>query len=107
MPSGDASPACSAIVQQFVRGNPASNPSRNNPTRRRGSTRTNRDAIRATSSSKPRCQTIRVYAVARSHRATVLSPHNPRSSTGGCATSGTATPPDHESRLETRRLGAP
>lgn len=44
--------------------------------------------------------TIRVYAMARSHRATVLSPHNPRSSTGGCATSGTATPAHHELRLE-------
>lgn len=44
--------------------------------------------------------TIRVYAMARSHRATVLSPYNPRSSTVGCGTSRTATPPGHELRLE-------
>jgi hypothetical protein len=43
--------------------------------------------------------TTRVYALARGHREIFLSPHNPRSSSGGRLTSGTATPPDHELRL--------
>jgi len=38
--------------------------------------------------------------VARSHREIILSPHNPRSSSGGCAIPGTATPQDHELPLE-------
>jgi hypothetical protein len=38
MPCGLPSPACSAIVQQFVRGGPASSPSRNPRSRRCGST---------------------------------------------------------------------
>ena len=54
IPSGDASSACSAIVQQLVRGSPASKPNRNDLTRLRGSSRANRDAIRPNSSSKPR-----------------------------------------------------
>src|SRR4051794_11873517 len=53
MPSGVASPACSAIVQQFLRGRSASNPSRNPRTPPRISTRPNRRAIRSASSSTP------------------------------------------------------
>jgi hypothetical protein len=43
---------------------------------------------------------VRVYAVPRGHRNIILSPHNPRSSSGGRLTSGTATPKDHDLRLE-------
>src|SRR3954454_8808619 len=53
MPSGVASPACSAIVQQFLRGRSASNANRNPRTRRRHSIRPNQAAIRASSSSTP------------------------------------------------------
>src|SRR4051794_11079847 len=53
MPSGVASPACSAIVQQFLRGRSANNPNRNRRTRRRHSIRPNRPAIRSLSSSTP------------------------------------------------------
>jgi hypothetical protein len=53
MPSGLASPACSAIVQQFLPGSSASSPSRNPRTRHRRSTRPNRPAIRSSSSSTP------------------------------------------------------
>src|SRR3954468_13843776 len=53
MPLGVASPACSAIVQQFLRGRSASNANRNPRTRRRSSTRPNRPAIRSSSSSTP------------------------------------------------------
>src|SRR3954468_21017701 len=56
MPSGVASPACSAIVQQFLRGRSASNPSRNPRTRPRSSIRPNRPAIRSASSSTPAVQ---------------------------------------------------
>jgi hypothetical protein len=41
-----------------------------------------------------------VYADGRSHRIMIESPHNPRSSSGGCSISGTDTPDDHEVRLE-------
>ena len=51
MPCGSASPACSAIVQQFFRGRSASSPSTNPRTRRRVSTRGNRPAIRSSSLS--------------------------------------------------------
>src|SRR5215470_4155554 len=47
---GDA-PACSAIVQQFLRRSPDSNPSTNARARRRGSTRANRPATRPINSS--------------------------------------------------------
>jgi hypothetical protein len=50
-PSGVASPACSAIVQQFLRRSPANNPSISARARRRGSTRANRPAIRPINSS--------------------------------------------------------
>src|SRR5262245_232337 len=50
-PIGVASPACSAIVQQFLRRSPDSNPSTNARARRRDSTRENRPATRPTSSS--------------------------------------------------------
>src|SRR3954454_20973224 len=51
MPSGVASPACSAIVQQFLRGRSASNPSTKAWTRCRTSTRPHRPATRSSSSS--------------------------------------------------------
>ena len=51
IPSGVASPACSAIVQQFLRGKAASRPSTNARDRRRGSTRRKRGPIRIISSS--------------------------------------------------------
>lgn len=47
-----SSPACSAIVQQFLRGRSAGSPSTNALARRRGSTRRNRFATRAISPSK-------------------------------------------------------
>jgi hypothetical protein len=43
---------------------------------------------------------LRVYAVARGHREIFCSPYNSGSSSGGRATRGNATPPDHELRLE-------
>ena len=55
MPAGVASPASSAIVQQFFRGNSASRPGTNARARRRGSTRANRPAIRAIRSSNTDC----------------------------------------------------
>jgi hypothetical protein len=55
-PSGLASPACSAIVQQFLRGRSARSPSTNALARRRGSTRPNRPATRPSNSSSPACQ---------------------------------------------------
>ena len=51
IPSGDGSPACSAMVQQFLRGSSASRPSTNARARRRGSTRRNRLPVRVSSSS--------------------------------------------------------
>ena len=51
IPSGDASPACSAMVQQFLRRSPDGNRGTNARARRRGSTRANRPAIRPISSS--------------------------------------------------------
>jgi hypothetical protein len=53
IPSGVASPACSAIVQQFLRGRSASSPSTNALACRRGSTRGNRAATRPSNSSGP------------------------------------------------------
>jgi hypothetical protein len=47
-----------------------------------------------------RLRSIRVHAWARGHRQTILCPHISESSNGGRATSGTATPPDHELLLE-------
>ena len=56
IPSGLASPACSASVQQFLRGRSESSPSTNARARQRGSTRPNRPATRPSSSSRPSCQ---------------------------------------------------
>src|SRR3954464_14420324 len=53
MPSGVASPACSAIVQQFLRGRTVRNPSTKAWTRCRTSTRPHRPATRSSSSSIP------------------------------------------------------
>jgi hypothetical protein len=49
IPSGVASLACSAIVQQFLRGSSAGMPSTNARARRRGSTRRNREPTRSIS----------------------------------------------------------
>ena len=54
-PIGAGVPACSAIVQQFLRGSSASSPHTNALARRRGSTRPNRPATRLSSSSSPPC----------------------------------------------------
>jgi hypothetical protein len=51
MPSGVASPACSAIVQQFLRGKADSRPSTNPRARRRGSTLQKRGPTQSISSS--------------------------------------------------------
>src|SRR5215204_4911535 len=56
MPCGSVSPACSAMLQQFLRGKSASSPSRNPRARRRVSTRANRPAIRASNLSASACQ---------------------------------------------------
>jgi hypothetical protein len=56
IPSGLVSPACSASVQQFLRGRSASSPSTNARARRRGSTLANRRATRPSSSSSLACQ---------------------------------------------------
>src|SRR3954451_6039562 len=53
IPSGVASPACSAIVQQFLRGRSARSPNRNPRTLPLGAIRANRPAIRSVSSSTP------------------------------------------------------
>jgi len=53
IPSGVRSPACSAIVQQFLRGSSASSPHTNALARRRVSTLRKRAPIRVISSSKP------------------------------------------------------
>jgi hypothetical protein len=45
IPSGDWSPTCSAIIEQFLNGNSASRPSTNARARRRGSTRRKRSPI--------------------------------------------------------------
>ena len=50
-PSGDRSPACSAMVQQFLRGSPASSPRTNARALRRGSTLQKRPPTRTISSS--------------------------------------------------------
>ena len=55
MPPGVASPACSAIVQQFLLGRSASSPSTNARACRHGSTHQNRPATRPSSSSSPVC----------------------------------------------------
>lgn len=55
-PYGFASPACSASVQQFLRGSSDSSPSTNARARRRGSTRANRPAIRPIRTSNVSCQ---------------------------------------------------
>jgi hypothetical protein len=47
IPRGQRSPACSAIVQQFTRGSPASRPRTNDAIRLRGSTRANRAPTRS------------------------------------------------------------
>jgi hypothetical protein len=52
---GVAWPACSAIVQQFLRGRSASSPSTNARACRRGSTLAKRPATRPSSSSSPAC----------------------------------------------------
>src|SRR4029450_6874749 len=101
MPSGVASPACSAIVQQFLRGRSASSPSTNPLARRRGSSRPNppppppSDSLRppappprpppaepprppAKQLLQPRLPAggINPYAVARGHRLIVGCSHN-------------------------------
>src|SRR4051812_37783453 len=53
MPSGVASPACSAIVQQFCGGRPASTPNRTPLARGRHLFGPTRPAIRSVSSSTP------------------------------------------------------
>src|SRR5215203_2219060 len=55
IPSGLGSPACSAIVQQFLRGRSASRPRTNALARRRRSTRPNRPATRPSNSSNNSC----------------------------------------------------
>src|SRR6266700_7642974 len=55
LPSGLGSPACSAIVQQFMRGRSASRPRTNALARRRSSTRPNRPATRPSNSSNSSC----------------------------------------------------
>ena len=52
IPAGLASPACSAILQQFTRGSPASSPTTNARARRRGSTLWTRAPTRSISSSR-------------------------------------------------------
>ena len=56
MPSGLELPACSAIVQQFLRGRSASSPTTNALARLRGSTRANRPATRPNNASRPAVQ---------------------------------------------------
>src|SRR5512132_2833823 len=56
IPSGLGSPACSAIVQQFLRGRSASSPRTNALARHRRSTRPNRPATRPSNSSNNSCQ---------------------------------------------------
>ena len=56
MPSGVASPARAAMLQQFLRGRSDSSPSTRSRTRRRGSTRANRPAIRLIRPSNASCQ---------------------------------------------------
>src|SRR5215213_9392662 len=53
IPSGVASPACSASCQPFLRPTLPTSPRRYASTRRRGSARTNRPAIRACTASSP------------------------------------------------------
>ena len=55
-PYGLASPACSASVQQFLRGRSDNSPSTNSRARRRGSTRVNRPAMRPIRASNMSCQ---------------------------------------------------
>jgi hypothetical protein len=55
IPSGLASPACSAIVQRFLRGRSESSPLTNALARRRSSTRANRPATRPITSSNSSC----------------------------------------------------
>ncbi len=56
MPSGLISPAHAATDQQFLRGRSDSSPSTKSLTRRRGSTRANRPAIRLIRTSNASCQ---------------------------------------------------
>jgi hypothetical protein len=74
-PSGVASPAYSAIVQQFLRGKPASKPSTNPRARRRGSTlrKTRPDADHHL--IKQPQPPARLYAVASGHRKIVVCCH--------------------------------
>jgi hypothetical protein len=91
-PAGDASPPCSARVQQFFRGNFDISPCTTTAARRRVSTRAKRPAIRPIRS--PNCarhrssSTLAPAATARSF----WCPHKPRSSSGGRSTFGTDTP---------------
>src|SRR4051812_15371960 len=75
MPSGVASPACSAIVQHFLRGRSASNPNRTARIRRRHSIRPNRPAIRSVSSSTPTDQPAGLPWPARPPRDCPMSTH--------------------------------
>jgi hypothetical protein len=100
MPSGVVSPACWVVVQQLARGNPASRPKYQlaDATSRLDPTEPVRDP--AHQLIEPAQPPVRVYAEARGHREIILSPHNPRSSSGGRATPVTNTPQDHDLRLE-------
>jgi hypothetical protein len=82
-PIGLGSPACSAILQQFLRGRSASSPSTNALARRRGSTRPNRAATRPSNPSRPTRQQAgsNPYAVASGHRRIFGCAHNTGSST--------------------------
>lgn len=57
VPSGETSPACSARVHPFDRGNPATSPETYSRTRRRGSARPNRPVTRPTKASNSEATT--------------------------------------------------
>src|SRR5215218_432418 len=82
IPSGVASPACSAIVQQFLRGRSASRPRTNALARRRRSTRANRPATRPSTSSNCSCQragsTSRLWPAATVRSLVVTTPDDQR-----------------------------
>lgn len=67
MPSGVVSPACSASVQQFLRGRSDSKPSTNALARRRGSTRATVPQC-GPSGLEPVLPPGRIYAVTCGHR---------------------------------------
>lgn len=92
--------ASAGLVANFTfTANPDINPATASRASRRDSTRANRGRDPRHQPIELRLPTTRVYALARGHREISLSPHNPRSSSGGRLASETATPPDHELRL--------